>query len=197
MKQGDAYLAKLTPITEYTITDVCVTMGGADITAAVYSDGTIFIPMVTSDIVITAVASDAWEVVRELTANDIAFKTALNTKSPYYYALVTRASYTAFDIPVEYGYEYKFEFESTLETAQMANQMYNAKALDAVAAGEEFTAADYSDSGWKSSGYTKVAPEKVNGSPVAGVRLVFRANESNSSVTDGFIKKVTIKRRAV
>lgn len=56
LEQGASYTGTLTADTGYTLGSVAVTMGGVDITATVYSSGTITIPSVTGDIVITATA---------------------------------------------------------------------------------------------------------------------------------------------
>ena len=53
---GDSYTTTLTASTNYTINSVTVTMGGVDITSTSYSSGTITIPSVTGNIVITATA---------------------------------------------------------------------------------------------------------------------------------------------
>lgn len=54
---GAEYTAIVAAASEdYTLSSVIVTMGGVDITAEVYADGTIIIPEVTGDIVITVVA---------------------------------------------------------------------------------------------------------------------------------------------
>lgn len=54
--QGGSYTATLTADSGYVLGTVSVTMGGEDVTATVYSSGTITIPSVTGDIVITATA---------------------------------------------------------------------------------------------------------------------------------------------
>lgn len=51
-----SYTATLTPASGYTIQTVTITMGGVDITSTSYSSGTINIPNVTGDVVITAIA---------------------------------------------------------------------------------------------------------------------------------------------
>lgn len=53
---GTSYTATLTANSGYTLGTVTVTMGGDDVTATVYSSGTITIPSVTGDIVIIATA---------------------------------------------------------------------------------------------------------------------------------------------
>ena len=53
---GDSYTTTLTASTNYTINSVSVTMGGVDITSTAYSSGTVSIPSVNGNIVITATA---------------------------------------------------------------------------------------------------------------------------------------------
>lgn len=52
-----SYAAVLTPDSGYELSTVTITMGGVDITSTVYSSGTISIPNVTGDVVITATAT--------------------------------------------------------------------------------------------------------------------------------------------
>lgn len=54
---GDSYQAVLTANTGYELTSVTVMMDGVDITDSVYSGGTIFIPGLTGDVIITAAAT--------------------------------------------------------------------------------------------------------------------------------------------
>lgn len=56
ISHGDSYTATLSAASGYTLSTITVTMGGSDITATVYSSGTITIPSVTGNIVITATA---------------------------------------------------------------------------------------------------------------------------------------------
>lgn len=56
-EEGSGYTATITADSGYELTSVKVVMGGADITASVYSDGIIDISAVTGDIVITANAT--------------------------------------------------------------------------------------------------------------------------------------------
>ena len=53
---GDSYTTTLTASTNYTLNSVSVTMGGVDVTSTTYSSGTVSIPSVTGNIVITATA---------------------------------------------------------------------------------------------------------------------------------------------
>ena len=55
---GERYNATLTAFDGYEISTVLVTMGGIDVTSTVYSNGHIYIPEVTGDVVITAVANE-------------------------------------------------------------------------------------------------------------------------------------------
>ena len=59
--KGTAYTATLTPASGMEMQTVTVTMGGVDVTSTVYSNGTISIPSITGDIVITAVAESLIE----------------------------------------------------------------------------------------------------------------------------------------
>lgn len=56
INSGASYVATITANSSYVINNVTVTMGGDDITSSVYSGGTINIPSVTGNIVITATA---------------------------------------------------------------------------------------------------------------------------------------------
>lgn len=55
--EGSAYTATLSCAPNYEITSVTITMGGNDVTGTAYAGGTISIPNVTGNIVITAVAT--------------------------------------------------------------------------------------------------------------------------------------------
>ena len=59
VNRGDGYTATLTPYSGYVFSDVEIQMGGVDITATVYSNGTINIPNVTGNIIIYAAATKA------------------------------------------------------------------------------------------------------------------------------------------
>ena len=61
INEGESYTAALSPEEGFTLTRAMVTMGGGDITAAVYSGGNIYIASVTGDIVITAEAEEVQE----------------------------------------------------------------------------------------------------------------------------------------
>ena len=57
--EGSAYTATLSCAPNYEITSVTITMGGNDVTGTAYAGGTISIPNVTGNIVITAVATQS------------------------------------------------------------------------------------------------------------------------------------------
>lgn len=56
IENGQSYTTTLTASTNYTLNTVTVLMGGVDITSTAYSSGTVSIPSVTGNIVITATA---------------------------------------------------------------------------------------------------------------------------------------------
>ena len=56
LESGSEYIATLTPDTAHDLANVTVTMGGVDVTSAVYADGVVNIPIVSGNVVITAVA---------------------------------------------------------------------------------------------------------------------------------------------
>ena len=56
IEENTSYVANLTPADGYTLDSISVTMGGTDVTSAVYSDGAINISSVTGNIVIIATA---------------------------------------------------------------------------------------------------------------------------------------------
>ena len=91
---NESYTATLTPADGYTLNNVSVLMGGVDVTASVYSDGTISIASVTGDVVITASAvgavsgGDIITIGGELydisSASDYGYKMVISTKSGYF-----------------------------------------------------------------------------------------------------------------
>lgn len=62
LTEGASYTATLTASDGFVLDAVTVMMGGVDVTATVYVDGTITIPSVTGDVIITAVAVAVEEV---------------------------------------------------------------------------------------------------------------------------------------
>lgn len=141
---------------------------------------------------------EGWETVRTFASSDLSYKKQMSGIPPTYYnAKDSRASYLAFDIPVEYGYTYKFEYTTTLATSNIAFAFYNQNAYNAVQNQQQFTNAELLDPGWQSSGYEITVPATINNSPIKGVRFTFRADNSTSSTPfqGGEITSVTIKRR--
>ena len=87
IEQGQSYTTTLTATGSYTLNSVTVTMGGVDITSTAYSSGTVSIPSVTGNIVITATAVrnplpsgyTAYDFVQNLqTGNNCAVSTGLD-----------------------------------------------------------------------------------------------------------------------
>ena len=64
--EGTSYTTTLTPVDGFNMSTVSVKMGGRDVTSSAYSNGVISIVSVTGDIVITAVATKAPELVTEV-----------------------------------------------------------------------------------------------------------------------------------
>ena len=67
--EDEGYHATLTADTGYILDagDVIITMGGEDVTSAVYEDGTVSIDKITGDIIITVVATKQFAIQNELT----------------------------------------------------------------------------------------------------------------------------------
>lgn len=135
-----------------------------------------------------------YEEVVTLTADDIRHGCSLVNTSPYYDVQTSRASYVDFDIPINSGYIYKFDFEATLPTVQMGVQCFNTNALARVAANAEINNNDRFDPGWQQNGAEIEIPKTHDN---GRVRLTFRADENQSDVPDGMIISVRISRRVV
>lgn len=106
---GSSYTATLAAVSGYTLVTVSVTMGGEDVTATVYSSGTITIPSVTGNIVITATAIPAaasrtiTNVLTNITSSNPA--TVVSDGSAYTATLTgaTGYDYDAFSVSVTMG----------------------------------------------------------------------------------------------
>ena len=138
-----------------------------------------------------------WEIVRSILSSEIKYGYSNATNAPYYTQVSTRASYAAFDIPIEYGYTYMFDAGSTYSSAQMGLQFYNQNVLDKVANNQSLQSADIYDPGWQPLETTYTPPQYINGSPIRGVRFAFRQATDNPTVTSGFISSITVYRKAV
>lgn len=142
-----------------------------------------------------------YQVVRRLTTNDIVYRRGFshsnedkNENPPYTVSASNRAGYFSVDIPIEYGYTYKFEFEATSVNSQCAICFLTQNSLDKRASGNSFEGTYY-DTGWQTSGFEYEVPETYNGSPIRTVVLSFRMSSNNESVVNGFIRSVTISRK--
>lgn len=140
-----------------------------------------------------------WEVVRVLTSDEISFGVGTLATAPYYQEKSTRAYYTPFDILVDYGYVYKFDFDSTSPLAQIGAQFYTEASMELIET-EETTKGSVYDPGWLENGWAIRIPKRyVNedagiDSPIYCVRPTFRMDTDNSNVTDGFIRSLTISK---
>ena len=84
-----------------------------------------------------------------------------------------RYSYIYFDIPCKYGYTYKFNFETTQSTDNIAIELYNEYALNQVEAEGDYRSADHKEYNWIGNGGEITPPEFINGFATAGLRFVF------------------------
>lgn len=84
-----------------------------------------------------------------------------------------RYSYIYFDIPCKYGYTYKFDFETTQSTDNIAIELYNEYALNQVEAEGDYRSADHKEYNWIGNGGEVTPPELINGFATAGLRFVF------------------------
>ena len=192
------YQANLTTDSRYAIDSLTVTMGGVDITASACTGGAILIQSVTGPIVITAGAVLTTPVVYSLTSGDFTYGVGNQNTAPAYCRTInTRASYTAFDLLLETGGTYAFDFVSAEGNGCFGTQFFNGNVVAAVEAGVDFSNNDQYDPGWHEEGTTYTyTVGQVNGSDVAGVRLAVRTG-SNGVVPDGFITSLTITKEEV
>ena len=135
----------------------------------------------------------------KLTADDlmVGYQLRHSAAGEYYNESNSRVSYVNFDIPIEYGYIYTFNFVSAVSTVNIGTQFYNETAKSNYEKGAVMGDANRYDPGWQQNGTQIQVPELINGSPIAGVRLTFRKDASNSVVYAGMIESVTITRQAV
>lgn len=144
-----------------------------------------------------------YTLVKTLGADDIMYRTGNSSLSPNYYGRdPRRAGYYNFDIPIEYGYIYKFDAVSTISTMQMGTQFYNGVVLNAVENNTNFEGTNIYDPGWQNLETKIEVPQYINNSPIAGVRLTFRLDTNNTEISDGIanskpIQSVTISRKPV
>ena len=153
-------------------------------------------------VTITRKPLESLETVRTLNSSDIVYGRASlysdpSGTPPYTTEAVARAGYFYEDIPVEYGYVYRFDFESTQPNAQTGLQFLSQQALELMANKEVCNSKYVYDPGWQANGVEITVPETVSDSPIACVRITFRMSPNNEPVEEGFIKRVTITRRPV
>lgn len=141
-----------------------------------------------------------YQIVRNLTTNDISYKRGFYTggaseNPPYSQSASSRAGYFYHDIPIEYGYTYKFDFVSTSANAQVALVFFTDTTLSEIAKGSTLSLENQYDTSWQESGFEYEVPETYNGSPIRRVILSFRMSSNNENVVSGFIQSVTISRK--
>lgn len=107
VENGGSYTTTLSASSGFTLASVTVTMGGTDITAAVYdsSTGTVAIPDVTGDIVITASAIDKARSVTYALTNAASSNTAsfVNYGGSYTTTLTANSGYALSSVTVTMG----------------------------------------------------------------------------------------------
>ncbi len=101
-----------------------------------------------------------------------------------------RYSYIYFDIPCKYGYTYKFDFETTQSSDNVAVELYNEYALNQVEAEGDYRSADHKEYNWIGNGGEITPPDHINGFAPAGLRFVFNTG------TPG-VSKITISKKRV
>ncbi len=148
------------------------------------------------------VVPEGFSLVRHITSDELTYGYGLDEQKPVYgYILANsaRACYALFDIPVEYGYIYKFSFVSTAANSQIGTRFYNEVAKNHVLLndGADIKSDTYDPGYWHENGAEITVPERINNSPIAGVRVVLRKDTSNTAVEDGMFASVTISRKAV
>ena len=144
---------------------------------------------------------NTWKVV--ITSDQLSYQKGNSTNysgTPHYTAASTkRVSYAYFDIPIEYGYIYKFDFVTTLSDAYIGPQFFNTYVQGRVNSHSNFTNANIYQPGWLVNGSEVEPPEKYNNYNIVGVRFTFKGNNadtynfSNGSLEE--IESVTITRR--
>lgn len=142
-----------------------------------------------------------WKVV--ITSDQLTYRRGNGTSytgTPHYTTASTkRVSYAYFDIPIEYGYIYKFDFVTTLSDAYIGPQFFNTYVQNRVNSNSNFTNANIYQPGWLTNGSEVEPPEKYNNYNIVGVRFTFKGNSadtynfSNGSLEE--IESVTITRR--
>ena len=140
-----------------------------------------------------------WTIVHTLDSSDISYGSGLianDGDTDNLAGNAQRASYLPFDLAVEYGYIYKFEFTATAENMGIAIQLYNEQAVANNSSGNPVGRANCMDAGWCVNGKEIEIPETINNSPVACVRVMFKHN-AGGAVADGTITSVVISRKAV
>jgi hypothetical protein len=143
---------------------------------------------------------DEYEIVRVLGNDEIMHLSGYTEKPPYYSTRDAREVYPHFDIPVEYGYTYKLEWETNCtEKVVIGYQMYNQNVLNSVANNGNFDKNTdcWGFSEWQESGTEWELTETANNLPLVGMRFHFKKENDAAFVSGAGVTSVTIKRKAV
>lgn len=192
VKEGLPYTESFTANEGFTIIKdkTVITMGGIDITSFLSNDGVLNIDSVNGDIEIYIEAGE-WENVVTLASDDLKYKAGLTMNNPYYETRNDRVSYVDFDIIVNSGYIYKFDFVSTVETVQFGVQCVKESAKNYINNNQSIPATLRYDPGWQTNGAEIEFPETHNNGMA---RITFRKDTSNGSVSDGMITSLQVTR---
>lgn len=143
---------------------------------------------------------DDYEIVRVIVEDEILHLCGYTENPPYYTERNVRECYPYFDVPMEYGYTYKFEWTTNCsEEVLLGGQYYNQKAVELATSNSNINKIANTIDGakWYSSGETFMLPaESKNGSPMVGIRFHFRKANDAAFVAGAGVTSVTIKRKA-
>lgn len=142
---------------------------------------------------------DGFETVKVISDDEISHLTGYTEKPPYYQSSrAERETYVPFDVPVEYGYTYKFEYETNCtEKVLLAFQFYNQTVLGLVAENAQYSKSDTDWlPEWIESGDTFTLSELNNGSTdMVGVRITFKKEDETDFAEGAGVTSINIKRK--
>ena len=148
----------------------------------------------TDTFTVTVTHYETWELVRTIESSDISYQLGLKAASPYYQTQANRASYISFDIPIEYGYQYRYVTDTDVSTAQVGTQYHDYLTPSKVAANQNI--GNILDPGWQTLNATYVPIGLINNTnAIGGVRFTSRMSTSNPTVTDGYINNIKVYRK--
>ena len=138
-----------------------------------------------------------FSLVKVLGSDDISYNKNISTEAPYSTNNDSFATYESFDIPVQYGYVYKFDFTSTSSNIQIGYQAITEEGMNLINSNSNINFANHTDGyeNWQSSGFTYIVPKEINNSDLKYIRILFKTNDG-SKIEEGSITDVTISRKS-